>query len=282
MLAHGLFHLTPRTCRVRPFGQFRQGPRPKVRRQDDQRLLKVHRAALTIGQDAIIQHLQQHVEHIRVGLFHLIEQHHLIGPPPHRFGQHAALIIADIARRRADQPRDRVFLHEFRHVDADHRVFIVEKIGGDRFGQLGLADAGGPEEQEAAQRPPLVVQPSARPADSVGNRHHGGTLADHPLAKLFLHPQQLFAFAFQHFRGGNAGPAFHNLSNLFRPHGFGDQSLPLTGLGFGQGFLQAGDAAILQLTRFAEIAFTLGLLQLGAGAVQLLFQVTGLFQAVAL
>ena len=167
MLAHRLFHLTPRTCRVRPFGQFRQGPRAKVRGEDDQRLLKVHRAPLTVGQDAIIQDLQQHVEHIRMGFLNLIKQNHLIGPPPHRFGQHAPLIIADIARRRTDQPRDRVFLHEFRHVDADHRVFIVEKIGGNGFGQLGLADTGRAKEEEAAQRPPLIVQPSARTADSV-------------------------------------------------------------------------------------------------------------------
>ena len=35
---------------------------------------------------AIVENLQEHVEHIGVGLFHFIKQHHLIGPAPHGFG----------------------------------------------------------------------------------------------------------------------------------------------------------------------------------------------------
>jgi hypothetical protein len=38
-------------------------------------LLEVHRAALTVRQAAIVEHLQQHVEHIRMGLLDLVEQH---------------------------------------------------------------------------------------------------------------------------------------------------------------------------------------------------------------
>src|SRR5205814_6901798 len=64
------------------------------------------RTALTIGQAAVVKHLQQHVEHIKMRLFDLVEQHDLIGPAPHRLGERAALVIADIARRRADQPRE--------------------------------------------------------------------------------------------------------------------------------------------------------------------------------
>ena len=75
-------------------------------------------------------------------LLDLVEQDHLVRPPPHRFGERAALLVADIARRRADQPRDRVLLHVFRHVDADQRVLVVEQECGQRLGQLGLADAG--------------------------------------------------------------------------------------------------------------------------------------------
>ncbi len=45
-----------------------------------------------------------------------------IGPPPHRFGELAAFLVADIARRRADQAGDGVLLHELAHVDAHHGV----------------------------------------------------------------------------------------------------------------------------------------------------------------
>jgi hypothetical protein len=40
-------------------------------------------------------------------LLDLVEQDHLVRPPPHRFGQHAAFLIADIAGRGADQAGDR-------------------------------------------------------------------------------------------------------------------------------------------------------------------------------
>ena len=29
------------------------------------------------------EHLQQNVEHVRVGLVHLVKEHHRVGPPPH-------------------------------------------------------------------------------------------------------------------------------------------------------------------------------------------------------
>ena len=33
-----------------------------------------------------------------MGLFDLVEQHHGVGPPTYRFGQHTAFPVADIAR----------------------------------------------------------------------------------------------------------------------------------------------------------------------------------------
>src|SRR3546814_3945329 len=76
--------------------------------QDDQRVAEIHGAALSVCQAAIIKDLQQGVEHVAVRLFHLVEQHDLIRPPPDRFGQDAAFLIAHITRRRADQASDRV------------------------------------------------------------------------------------------------------------------------------------------------------------------------------
>ena len=114
----------------------------EVRREDDQRIAEVHHTPLPVGQPPVVEHLQQHVEHVAMRLLDLVEQHHLVGPAPHGFGQHAAFLVADIARRCADQPCDRVLLHEFAHVDAHHRAVIVEQEAGECLGQFGLAHAG--------------------------------------------------------------------------------------------------------------------------------------------
>ena len=47
-----------------------------VGRHDDNRVLEGHLATLAIGQTAVVEHLQQHVEDIRMGLLHLVEQNH--------------------------------------------------------------------------------------------------------------------------------------------------------------------------------------------------------------
>ena len=64
------------------------------------------------------------------------------GLPAHRLGELAGLLVADVAGRGADQPRDGVALLELAHVEADHRVLVAEQRLGERAGELGLADAG--------------------------------------------------------------------------------------------------------------------------------------------
>ena len=120
----------------------------KVAGQDDQRVREIHHAALPVGQAAVIQHLQQHVEDVIVRLLDLIEQDYLIGAPAHSLGQHAAFFIADITRRCTDQAGDRMFLHELAHVDAHHRALVIEHELGQGLGQLRLAHARGAEKQE--------------------------------------------------------------------------------------------------------------------------------------
>src|SRR3546814_5140169 len=73
--------------------------------QDDEGVAEVDGAALAVGQAAVVQHLQQDVEDVGVCLLDLVEQHHLVGPPAHRLGERAALLVADVARRRADHAR---------------------------------------------------------------------------------------------------------------------------------------------------------------------------------
>ena len=52
-------------------------------------------------------------------LLDLVEQQHAMRMLVDAVGEQPALVEADIAGRRADQARDRVALHVFRHVEAD-------------------------------------------------------------------------------------------------------------------------------------------------------------------
>ena len=81
-----------------------------------------------------------------------------IGPPPHGFGQLPAFFVAHVSGRRADQPRHRVLLLIFRHVDADHGALVVEQELRQRARQFGLADARRPQKNEAADRPVGILQ----------------------------------------------------------------------------------------------------------------------------
>ena len=57
-----------------------------------------------IRQAPIIHDLQQNVEEIRMGLFDFVEQQHAMRVLVDCIGQQTALIVADVARRRTDQP----------------------------------------------------------------------------------------------------------------------------------------------------------------------------------
>ena len=64
---------------------------------------EVDPAALGVGQVPVLQDLEQDVEDLRVGLLDLVEQHDRVALAADRLGQLAALVEADVARRRADQ-----------------------------------------------------------------------------------------------------------------------------------------------------------------------------------
>ena len=125
-----------------------------------------------------------------VRLLDLVEQDHAVRPAPHRLGELAALVVADVAGRRADQPRDRVPLLVLAHVEPHHRVLVVEHELGERARELGLAHAGRAEEDEAADRPVRILQAGARAAERVRDRLDRLVLADDALVQPLLHLQR--------------------------------------------------------------------------------------------
>src|SRR5882724_4257350 len=232
---------------------------PDVGGHDDDRIAKVHHPPLAVGEPAVVENLEQHVEHVRVGLLDLVEQHDAVGTPPHRLGQLASFLVAHVAGRSADHSRDGVFLHVLRHVEPHHGPLIVEEKLGQRPRGLGLPHSGGPEKDERASGPIRVLQAGAAPPHGVGDRGHGGFLSHHPLRELGLELGEALALGLEHLGHRDPGPLGHDLGDVLRVHLF----LQIFGLGLDllepllaglELALELGDTAIAELGGPLEIA----------------------------
>ena len=265
--------------------------RAQVGGHDQDRVLEVHGPALTIGQAAIIEYLQQHVEDLRIGLFDLIEQHHGVRATAHGFGQLTALLVTHVARSRADQARDRSLLHVFGHVDADHGLLVVEQEVGERLGQLGLTHTGGTKEQERSGRTVRVGDTGTRTTHRVGHGDDGFLLADHALAEVVLHVQQLLVFALHQAANGNAGPVGDDFSHRVGVHAVRNHRLISRILGtrisrFGVRALRSGELllngrnlSVQNLRGLSQISLTGELIRLHTQVIELGTQVTDLVMA---
>ena len=141
MFAHLRHHR--RADRILAFAHHRLNlVRAEVTCHDDDCVLKVHRAALAVGHTAVIQHLKQDVENVRVRFFNFIQKNDAVGLAAHRFGQIAPFFVANVSRRRTDQTSDRVLFHKFTHVDTNHGVFRIKEEFSQSLRQLRLTDTG--------------------------------------------------------------------------------------------------------------------------------------------
>ena len=113
-----------------------------------------------IGQTAVVEHLQQHVEDIWMGLLHLVEQDHGVRTTAHGLSELAALVVTHVSRGRTDQTLDAELLHVLGHVDTHERALVVEQALGKCLGELGLAHAGGARKKKL----PMGLSGSERPA----------------------------------------------------------------------------------------------------------------------
>ena len=116
--------------------------RTSVRCHDDDRIAEINLPALRVCEISFIQHLQQHIEYVRMCFLDLIKQHDGVRVPPHLLGQLSALIVPDIAGRRADHFRDIELLHVLRHVDAYDILLTAEDRLRQRLRKLCLSDSG--------------------------------------------------------------------------------------------------------------------------------------------
>ncbi len=137
---------------------------------DDDRILEIHHPSLIVRQPAVIQHLEQNIEHIRMRLFDLIQQHHAIRFAPDRLRQLSAFIISYISRRCANQPADRMFFLVFAHIDPGHHAFVIEQVVGQRLCQFRFTHTRRPKENKGSDRPPGILQSRPAPPDSIRYR----------------------------------------------------------------------------------------------------------------
>ena len=226
--------------------------RPNVTRHDDDRVLEADHAALPIGQTAVVEHLQQHVEHVGMCLLDLVEQNDAVGTPTHGLGQLAALVIAHVSGRGTDETLHAELFHVLGHVDAHHVLLAVEQVFCKRFGELGLAHAGRAQEHERADGTIGVGKPRAVAADGAGHDIDGLVLADDTLVQLGLEVDELFHLAAHHLADGDSRPRGHDLGDFLLGHLLLQQGVvfltlvELT-LGIFQLLAQAGNGGVAQL-----------------------------------
>ena len=185
--------LAPHRGLVAGSGQVGDDLAAQVRGHDDDGVAEIDGPPLAVGQPAVVEHLEQDVEHVAVGLLDLVEEHDRVGPAADRLGEPAPFLVADVAGRSADQAGDVVPLAVLAHVEADHGRLAVEEELRQGLGQLGLADAGRTQEQERADRPVGVLQSGAAAADRVGDRVHGVVLVHHPEVDLVFELRSSFS-----------------------------------------------------------------------------------------
>ena len=206
---------------------------------------------------------------------------------PHGLGQLAALVISHISGRSTDQTLHRKLLHVLGHVDTNQRTLIVKEELGQRLCQLGLTDAGGPQEEETAQRTVGIGQPRAASADCRSNRRHGFVLTNNAQMKLALKVLELVHLALHHLGHGHARPRRNHLGNLIRGN-FLFQKSPvfLFGekcfLGFIVLTLKLRNCAVAKLRRARKISVARGSIHLRTSVFHLRFKLLDLIDGAAL
>ncbi len=160
---------------------------PGVRGHDQDDLPEVRLSARVVGERRVVHDLQEDAHQVRVRLLDLVEEHDRVGVLAHPVHQQPALLEADVARRRADEPRDRVLLAVLAHVVA---LELVAEVLRELLGELRLADAGRAGEEERPGRPLGRPEPGPRALDGRGHLVHRLVLPEHHALERFAERAQ--------------------------------------------------------------------------------------------
>src|ERR1041384_726424 len=232
---------------------------------DDDRVFEIDDSTLPIGQSAVIEYLKQDIENVVMSLFDFIQQHYRVRPAPHGFGQLAAFLVTNVTRRRADQSRNRMLLLIFGHIDADHRVLIVEQKHRRRARYFVFSYAGRSQEYERADRAIRVLETRPRANNRIGYRAYCFVLTNHAFVQVFFEREQFLKLTLEQLGNRDAGPAADNLRNVLFINFFLEEScsirLPVEfGFVLTKLFLKLGKLAVLKLGCSIQVILALSLL----------------------
>src|SRR4051794_14694061 len=147
-------------------------------------------------------------------LLDLVEEDHGVALAADSLSELTALVEADVAWRRTDEPAHVVAFHELAHVDLDERVLGPEHVFRERLRELGLPDAGWAEEDERADRSLGVLEPGARATDGLRDRRDRLFLTDDPRVERVLHLQKALRLLLGDPGDRDTGPHRHDLGDL--------------------------------------------------------------------
>mmetsp|Transcript_37009 Transcript_37009/g.119487 ORF Transcript_37009/g.119487 Transcript_37009/m.119487 type:complete len:602 (-) Transcript_37009:725-2530(-) len=192
--AHGLVAATAAAAPAAPAARDLEDLlRSHVGCEDKHRVCEVDHSPLVVGEPAVLEHLQQHVVHVRVRLLDLVEEHERVRRAAHCLRQLAARLVPHVPRRRAGEARDGKGLHVLRHVEAHHRLFRAVVRLRHRLCELGLPDAGGPRKDERGDGAARVAEPDARAAQRPRYGGDGTVLPDDAPVQRLLEVGHLLA-----------------------------------------------------------------------------------------
>ncbi len=143
---------------------------------DQHHVAEVRFATIVVGQHTVIHHLQQQVEDIRVCFLYLIQQHHRMRMLNHRIRQQAALIKADVTRRRTNQTADGVTLHILGHIKAQQ---LNPQCFRQLHGDFRFTHTGRPGKQEGTNGLTILTQTCTAHFDRFRQRLNGVVLTKH-------------------------------------------------------------------------------------------------------
>ncbi len=191
--------------------------------------------------------------------------------------QLTAFFIADISGRRSDQSGNGEFLHVFTHIDPDDIVFVIEQCFRKGLGQLGLADTGGTQEEERADRPVGILDAGTGPEDGFGYFRDRFILADDTFVQNVVQMQELFALALHQLGDRDAGPSGNDPGDLFIRHGVTKQGIGFVRLvfmrfRFFQFFFQGRQLPVFEFGCLVQVIIALRTLDLQADGLDLFTQ----------
>ena len=149
----------------------------------------------------MIHDLQKDIEEIGMGFFDFIEQQHAMRMLIDAIGEQATLIETDIARRCADETRDCVAFHIFRHVETQ---YLDTEDRRQLARDFGFADARWAGEQVGADWLFGFAQTGTRQFDRCRQRRDGRILSEDNTLQLDVEVFQLFRIGLRHGLGRNA------------------------------------------------------------------------------